>query len=65
MDSQTISMMEQLCSDKEHSELYVPTFKNNYSQIKIDGRKSHGKVFFADPIRESVFFYKYYTKGMM
>lgn len=44
----TISMMERLCSDKEHPELYVPTFKNNYSQMKIDGAKSHGKVFEDD-----------------
>lgn len=41
----TISMMERLCSEKEHPELYVPTFKNNYSQMKLDGPKSHGKVF--------------------
>lgn len=41
----TIAMMEQLCSDMEHLELYVPTFKNNYSQMKLDGPKSHGKVF--------------------
>ncbi len=46
--SATINMMEQLCSDKEHQELYVPTFKNNYSQMKIDGAKSHGKVFEDD-----------------
>ena len=43
-----MSMMERLCSDKEHPELYVPTFKNNYSQMKIDGPKSHGKVFEDD-----------------
>ncbi len=41
----TITMMERLCSDKGHPELYVPTFKNNYSQMKIDSSKSHGKVF--------------------
>ena len=42
----TITIMEQLCSDKNNNpELYVPTFKNNYSQMKIDGSKSHGKVF--------------------
>lgn len=41
----TITMLERLCSDKSHPELYVPTFKNNYSQMKIDGSKSHGKVF--------------------
>lgn len=44
----TLTMMERLCSDKEHPELYVPTFKNNYSQMKIDGPKSHGKVFEDD-----------------
>ncbi|NLI65066.1 MAG: hypothetical protein GX367_10070 [Bacteroidales bacterium] len=44
----TINMMEQLCSDRNHQELYVPTFKNNYSQMKIDGAKSHGKVFEDD-----------------
>ncbi len=46
--SATISMMEQLCSEKVYPELYVPTFKNNYSQMKIDGAKSHGKVFEDD-----------------
>jgi len=44
----TITMMESLCSDKEHPELYIPTFKNNYSQMKLDGPKSHGKVFEDD-----------------
>ena len=43
-----LSTMERLCSDKNHSELYVPTFKNNYSQMKLDGPKSHGKVFEDD-----------------
>ena len=41
----TIAIMERLCSDKSHPELFVPTFKNNYSQMKIDGAKSHGKIF--------------------
>ncbi|MCB7304069.1 hypothetical protein NE683_05665 [Bariatricus massiliensis] len=44
----TVTRMEQLCSDKDHPELYVPTFKNNYSQMKLDGPKSHGKVFEDD-----------------
>lgn len=44
----TLTMMERLCSDKDHPELYVPTFKNNYAQMKIDGPKSHGKVFEDD-----------------
>ena len=40
--------MEALCSDKIRSELYVPTFRNNYSQLKIDGPQSYGKVFEDD-----------------
>ena len=44
----TLSLLEGLCSDKKHPDLYVPTFRNNYSQMKIDGPKSHGKVFEDD-----------------
>jgi len=44
----TIDTMERLCSNRERSELYVPTFRNNYAQMKIDGPKSHGKVFEDD-----------------
>ncbi|MFN0224068.1 hypothetical protein [Paenibacillus sp. KR2-11] len=44
----TIDMMERLCSDENNQVLYVPTFKNNYSQMKLDGPKSHGKVFEDD-----------------
>lgn len=44
----TIDMMERLCGDINTPELYVPTFKNNYSQMKLDGPKSHGKVFEDD-----------------
>ena len=44
----TLSRMESLCSDKGHSELYVPTFKNNYAQMKLDAAKTHGKVFEDD-----------------
>lgn len=44
----TLEDMEQLCSSKEQSQLYVPTFRNNYSQLKIDGPKSYGKVFEDD-----------------
>lgn len=29
-------------------ELYVPTFRNNYYQMKIDGAKTYGKVFEDD-----------------
>lgn len=41
----TLNMMERLCSDKEYPESYVPTFKSNYAQMKMDGPKTHGKVF--------------------
>jgi hypothetical protein len=44
----TLLMMERLCSDNQRPDLYVPTFKNNYSQMKLDGPKSHGKVFEDD-----------------
>ena len=44
----TIDAMERLCSDENNPELYVPTFKNNYSQMKFDRPKSHGKVFEDD-----------------
>ncbi|WP_346936035.1 hypothetical protein [Clostridium sp.] len=44
----TLLMMERLCSDKERPDLFVPTFRNNYSQMKLDGPKSHGKVFEDD-----------------
>ena len=44
----SLTEMEQICSNKECSELYVPTFRNNYAQMKIDGPKSHGKVFEDD-----------------
>lgn len=44
----TLLLMERLCSDKERPNLFVPTFRNNYSQMKLDGPKSHGKVFEDD-----------------
>ena len=47
-DRVTIDMIENLCSDMNNPKLYVPTFKNNYSQMKLDGPKSHGKVFEDD-----------------
>ena len=44
----TLPMMERLCSDKERPDLFVPTFRNNYSQMKLDGPISLGKVFEDD-----------------
>lgn len=44
----TVDEMERLCGDKDVAELYVPTFKNNYLQMKLDGPKSHGKIFEDD-----------------
>ena len=40
--------LEELCSQEEVAELYVPTFRNNYAQMKIDGAKTYGKVFEDD-----------------
>ena len=40
--------MEELCSNKEVPELYVPTFRNNYYQMKFDAAKTYGKVFVDD-----------------
>ena len=40
--------LEELCSQEDVPELYVPTFRNNYAQMKIDGAKTYGKVFEDD-----------------
>lgn len=40
--------LEDLCNDSTRIETYVPTFRSNYSQMKFDGPKSHGKVFEDD-----------------
>lgn len=51
-DNVTLTKMKKLCRNKEeHPDMYIPSddsFKNNYSQMKIDGAKSHGKVFVED-----------------
>jgi hypothetical protein len=44
----TLAEMERLCSDKSHPKTYVPTFRSNYAQMKLDAPKSHGKVFEDD-----------------
>lgn len=62
----TLTMMERLCSDKERPDLFVPTFRNNYSQLKLDGPKLHGKVFeddgnrvwIWDEVEETLMMYK-------
>jgi len=41
----TIDAMKRLCSDENNLEMYVPTFKNNYSQKKLDDLKGRSKVF--------------------
>lgn len=40
--------LEEICSQEEDAELFVPTFRNNYAQMKIDGAKTYGKVFEDD-----------------
>lgn len=44
----TLPVMEQLCSDVNDPSMYVPTFRSNYAQMKLDGPKTHGKVFEDD-----------------
>lgn len=44
----TLPVMERLCGDINDQSLYVPTFRSNYAQMKLDGPKSHGKVFEDD-----------------
>ena len=34
-----------LCGDASKPDTYVPTFKSNFAQMKVDSPKSHGKVF--------------------
>ena len=43
-----LNELELVCSNEERPELYVPTFRNNYYQMKIDGAKTYGKVFEDD-----------------
>ena len=43
-----LDMLEEICSKEEIPELYVPTFRNNYYQMKFDGAKTYGKVFEDD-----------------
>lgn len=43
-----LSDLEELCNNENVPELYVPTFKNNYAQMKIDGVKTYGKIFEDD-----------------
>lgn len=60
--------LEELCSREEVPELYVPTFRSNYAQMKIDGAKTYGKVFVDDgkvvsiwsEVREALMEYKSY-----
>lgn len=44
----TVTELERFCSDKFVPELYVPTFRSNYAQMKLDAPQSHGKVFEDD-----------------
>lgn len=44
----SLADLEEICSKEEVPELYVPTFKNNYYQMKIDAAKTYGKVFEDD-----------------
>lgn len=41
----TIEELETICSKEDFPQFYVPTFRNNYYQMKIDAAKTYGKVF--------------------
>lgn len=44
--SVSLEEFEKRCLDKaNHPDVFVPTFKSNYAQMKMDAPKSHGKVF--------------------
>ena len=40
----SVDFLRGICSDQS-SDTYVPSFSSNYSQMKINAPKSHGKVF--------------------
>ena len=40
--------LEELCTREDLPEVYVPKFRNNFAQMKIDGVKTYGKVFEDD-----------------
>lgn len=44
----TLDLMEHLCSNPDCKDLFVSTFKENYSNMKTDRHNSHGKVFEDD-----------------
>lgn len=60
--------MERICNDLTHPETYVPTFRSNYAQMKLDAPKSHGKVFEDDgetviiwnEVKDTLMKYKHY-----
>ncbi len=41
----TVYDMEKICLDMNRVDVYCPTFRNNYAQMKIETPKSTGKVF--------------------
>lgn len=41
----TVYDIEKVCLDQSKPDTYVPTFRNNYMQMKIETPKSTGKVF--------------------
>lgn len=45
----TYNDLLQRCNDEQyHYDVYVPTFRSNFDQMKFDAEKSHGKVFVVD-----------------
>ena len=50
----TKDALQRRCSDASKTDVYVPTFTNNFNQMKIDGPKSHGKVFEDDGYKVTI-----------
>lgn len=44
----TYQALAKYCANPNNEDVFVPTFAQNFAQMKFDGEKSHGKVFEVD-----------------
>ena len=45
-----LKALEEMSTSGCDESVYVNSFKSNYAQMKFDGEKSHGKVFFVSSL---------------
>ena len=45
-----LKALEEMCTSGCDESVYVNNFKSNFAQMKFDGEKSHGKVFFVSSL---------------